>query len=93
MTWPLSTDWPNLNQGQFLIFVKTTFSDVLFCWASLTFKDIQWAVVLQEGEEIFIFRSYKEEDLHIFPNNLLIFLMTKKVAKIALFLFNLLDEV
>lgn len=24
---------------------------------SLTFKDIQWAVVLQEEEEIFIFRS------------------------------------
>lgn len=32
---------------------------------SLTFKDI----VLQEEEEIFIFRSYKEEDLHNFPNN------------------------
>lgn len=49
---------------------------------SLTFKDIQWAVVLQEGEEIFIFRSYKEEDLHIFPNyHLIIFNDQKKLQK------------
>lgn len=49
--------------------------------------------MLQE-EEIFIFRSYKEENLHIFPNyHLIIFNDQKKVAKIALFLFNLLDEV
>lgn len=38
--------------------------------------------MLQEEEEIFIFRSYKEKDLHIFPNNhLIIFNDQKKLQK------------